>query len=222
MNLLATSGLTEVLLAIAIGAIVSVAASVAVALITVRQRRQIADLARASLSLEAVKLATSLAEGKDSGLIHQVLESAVADVAADQQLSMRLVRAALIANLPDSPRVLKHQTVNFDQLPVELSRIQNDAALRAAESGKPVISLQSLQEESAAAEPVERGQIDPLPQWVISMPVGQAGGQDAWVMSVEGLVERRAADNLLSSVGRLLYYAEMLDLFRKDRGKKTE
>jgi hypothetical protein len=224
MTLLATTRLGDLVIAVAVGTIAVGVASAGLAGLGARQRRRVQSLAQASFDFEVMAGAALRANREQSELIHDVLRSAVEDVASDQELADGFVTGAIFAPAPDgSLEILEGQTVNLEGpesgLRVRPGETGVGEAIRAS---NPVVTVfRSPLEESTIQDPEQRGRINPALRWIIAVPILAEDDNPVWVLSIAGLVETRTADQLQSSVGHLLYYREFLELLLKGiAGKK--
>jgi hypothetical protein len=211
------STVSNVLVAVGAAVAASVAVTAALGLITLRdERRNRVLLQDSKASASELEHAAAEAEKESRAVIHDVLESAVAEVAADQQLSSGLVRGALFAREPDgSLRIVEGQTVGFESREEARIRIQpgESGTGEAAKAGLPAVTVfRSVLDETTIEDPEERARIDPSLRWIISVPVLGGDHQAVWVLSVDGLVEPRTQEQLQSSVAHLLYYGRILEL----------
>ena len=217
----------DVLSAVAVAAVVSIVGTLALSALRLRdQRRNHALLAEVKATRAALLSAAEKSEERDIDVIHDVLENAVEEVSADQRLPVGLIRGAIFARQADeSLRILKGQTVGFASSDETNIRIQigESGAGQAAGSGRPVITLfDSALEDSTIRDAAERHRIDPSLRWIIALPVFGAGPEVLWVLTVDGLVERRTQAELRSSVGHLLYYREILSLLLRTHTEREE
>lgn len=215
------STFTDLLTAIGVGLAASVAVSVAVTVRKLLDERQNRALLTPSGPVDTERAAVA-AEEKDTGVIRDVLASAVADVAVDQKLAPSLVRGSLFQLRDGSLRMLKDQSVGFGAPDEALIRIQlgETGVGEAAEKGNPIITVfRSPLEESTISDPEARKRINPALRWIISIPILEPDGKPFWVMAIDGLVEPRTTEQLHSSVARLLYYREIFEMLVNARGR---
>ncbi len=161
-------------------------------------------------------------EKSQASLLSDVLQSAVSDVARDQELHERDVGGALCARSTDSSmRFVEGQTVNLD-LRAEAGAggaagLVGHVCAAAAARGKPVVTVH---EDSLEADDNEaRSPSESEPRWAIAVPIFAADNCPIWVLYLEGRGERRDAEQLESSVGSLLYYREVLELLLKSKAE---
>jgi hypothetical protein len=196
---------------------------------TYRANRRNTRLADRASSPAAVALAAQTVESSDQEVLHDILKTAVRDIASQQELSVGRVRGALFQREGDgSLRILAGQTVGFDSPQEEEIRIQlgESGVGEAAAFGEPVITtFRSPTEESTIVDPANRALIDPNLRWIIAVPVAGQQPETQWVLSIDGLIEGRTQDELRQSVVRLLYYRELLELLLRaqaGRGQKRQ
>ena len=221
------SGLPDLVIAVLTGLGASVALSAVLGLRRLYDEKRNRSLMESRETPGAIKYAAAVAELEDSEVIHDVLESAVADVAADQQLPPAFVRGALFAQQQNdkSLRILAGQTVGFEDQDEALIEMQEGktGVGEAAESAHPVITVfESPQIQTTIEAEKEREQINPALRWIISVPILESGGKPLWILTVEGLVESRTTEQLRSSVARLLYYQEILEMLVHARARAKQ
>jgi hypothetical protein len=217
MTLLATTQL-DLLAAVGVGVAGVLVSSVVLVGLRAGQQRRVQSLAEASVNFERMAMAAKEAEFQQSKLIHDVLESAVADVASDQQLPDGLVTGAIFTQEADqSLRILEGQAINLEAPEFELRIRPGETGVgEAARTGSPVVAVfKSPLQESTIEDPEERARINPALRWIIAVPVVPEDHHALWVLSISGLVEPRTQEQLERSVGHLLYYREFLELLLK-------
>jgi hypothetical protein len=218
MTLLAAIQPVDVLAAVGVGVAGVGLASGGLAWLRARQRKRVQQLVSASVDFEAMANAASRAQREKPELIHEVLRSAVADVAADQRLADGLVTGAIFGAGPDgSLRILEGQTVNLNGTEYAIEVWPGETGVgEAFQTGNPVVTVfRSPFEESTIQDPKQRELINPALRWIIAIPVVAGDHHALWVLSIAGLVDVRSPEQLQSSVGRLLYYREFLELLLK-------
>lgn len=210
--------LRDVLSAISFGLAAAGLAFAGLSVIALRQRRRVSRLAKAPVEVEHIQKAVLHAERKQSAVLQDVLESAIADVALDQKLSPRLVRGALYAASPsDGWRVV--QVVDSEYVSGAGSQswgmqASGEGVSDAAAQRKPVVTICQRSEKNAPPVTDPDSSVSET-RWTIAIPVLGADSEPVWVLSVEGAGEARDAQQLHSSVGRLVYYREILELLLK-------
>jgi hypothetical protein len=223
MTPLAATHAAEVAIALGAGLLSSALAVIGLLLTRVRQRSHLKSLATATVDPAAMDQAAARAETEEQAFLREVLQGAVADVAADQRLAEGLVRGALYGlNEGQSVRVLEGETINFD--PAEIERIDKGTGeLGVSEvfkGGHPIVTVFGSAEENSLEEQELGESLDPALRWRIAVPVFGSGQEPIWVMGLDGLVEGRTSEELRSSVSHLLYYREVLELFLKTLATK--
>jgi hypothetical protein len=222
--LAATAG--DLIVAAGAGFLGVVVVSGGLALLSARQRLRVESLATASFTFEVMERAAQRAERENSELVHDVLQSAVADVAADQDLSDGVVAAAVfVAGRSGSLEPLEGPAFNLDRASVLLRMSSDETGVdQAIQGGHPVVTVfPSADEDATASETERRDWADSPLRWIISVPILAEDGRPVWVLSVAGLVEDRSPEDLQSSVGHLLYYGTFLELLLKRiAGKKDD
>jgi hypothetical protein len=214
MTMLATIA-TDVLTAVAVGIAAAGLVTAVLALLINRQRIRVTKLAHAHLEFNAVLEAAHSASEKQAELIREVLQSAVIDVADDQKLPQDLVSSAIFASPNDGPfEIVPGLAVNIEGSESGRRAHPGDIGVgEAAQGGHPVITV--FQSPFIGEDPQQRERVDPELRWVIAVPIFGGEQKPVWVLSVAGFFEPRSEDQLRSSVGRLLYYRELLELFLK-------
>jgi hypothetical protein len=206
----------QVLTALGVGLGAGVAAVAALLLISWFQRKRVIALAKTKVSDTDLSRAASEVAKDKSELLRKVVNSAIADVAADQNLPKDLVRGALFARSPGgSLRIPDGLAVNFRSHDEEVIAIRpgESGVGEAVSSGRPVITVfVSPGEDTTIQDETERARIDPDLRWIISLPIASPGEYAPWVLAIDGLTTARTQEQLRSSVGRLLYYVELLEL----------
>jgi hypothetical protein len=209
---------------VGVGLLAAGLASAGLAALRALQRRRVQSLAKQPVDFDSMKDAAQQIAKDEPEILHDVLQSAVADLAADQQLADGLVTGAFFVPAPDgSFEILEGQTVNLEGPDSELHIQPGETGVgEAIEEGKPVVTLfSSPLEESTIRDPEQRRLINPALRWIIALPILADDGRPVWVLSITGLVEPRTAEQLQSAVGHLLYYREFLELLLKRiAGKK--
>jgi len=106
--------------------------------------------------------------------------------------------------------------VNFDKIDEQTRLLSGESGVgEVVRSDTTVVTVFDDPRSSSADEPGESEVIDPALRWTIALPIGLADGRPLWVLRVDGLVESRSEGQLESSVARLLYYRELLELLLK-------
>lgn len=185
----------------ALGAVGLIA--VGLGLLNLTRWRRIKALARRTLSVESLHEAAAHAESEQAAVLADVLESAAADVAMDQELEPAQVRAALFSPQDGSWRLVACQPSGGSN--------PTDAPSHGGAPGE-------LTTEALRAATTERQAVVTMSEdsgWSITLPVLGAEGKPVWILDLESSVARDGVEQLHSAVGRLLYYREALELLLK-------
>jgi len=215
----------DVLSAIGVAVAASAAATTVLSVARARDlRRNRMLLADVSAAHTVVARAAADVEERDTKILRDVIKTAIGEVAADQELPERYLRGAIFARQPDGAlRILKDQHVGEDWRDKDISiRLGESGVGEAFEKGRPVVTVfGSPHEESTIRDPAERALINTDLRWIIALRVSGGEDEPQWVLAVDGLVEARSQEQLHSSVARLLYYREILELLLRSRAQKT-
>jgi hypothetical protein len=210
----------------ALGVAVAAAAMVSTGMVVLahRQRDHIFAIARADVDAIAMRLAAQRAQEDRSEIIKDMLRTAVGDVAKDQDLPDGLVRGAIFSWTNDrSITIVDDLAVNYegDNAYIQFLPGETDVG-DVFSSHSPVVTVFDDSASEAAGQYAERRKVINTPvRWIIALPIGLADGDPLWALSVDGLVESRSEEQLESSVARLLYYRELLELLLKGLARSS-
>jgi hypothetical protein len=205
----------DVLVAVGVGIAAAAIAVVGIALTTAGQRSRVKQLSRASVSFDSLLVASHQVRDKEGDLIGDALRTAVSDVAAEQHLGEGLVSGVIFAHSTGGAlEIVPGLTVNLEEPEAQLQARPAEAGIEeAVQTGQPVITVfRSAIDQNTTEDAGEREPIDPALCWVIAVPIASEAHEPLWVLRIAGIVEPRSEAQLRPSVGRLLYYRELLEL----------
>jgi hypothetical protein len=214
MILLGAIGI-DVLVAVGVGIATAAVAVVGIALTTAGQRSRVKQLSQASVTFDSLLDASHQVRDNESDLIKDALRTAVSDVAAEQHLGEGLVSGVMFApSTGGALEIVPGLTVNLEEQKAQLQAGSAEAGIEeAVQTGHPVITVfRSTIDQNPTEDAGKREPIDPDLRWVIAVPIASDAHEPLWVLRIAGIVEPRSEAQLRPSVGRLLYYRQLLEL----------
>lgn len=145
--------------------------------------------------------------------LRDLLETAAAEVASQQQLEESLVRAALLLPVGQSLRMIPGLAWHIDdpdELAVRIGPGQGSSG-RAFQTGQSNIAIYHDAHSDSSLPEQERRRVDSRLKWIISTPILGDEGAVVGVLNVDGLAEK-AKDDLVASAGSLAYWAQLAGL----------
>jgi hypothetical protein len=147
--------------------------------------------------------------------LRDLLSAVTRDMADAQNLDPAQLRAALYRKDGNVLRIVPGLTWHLDdpeELQIEIGLGEGSAG-KSFQTGRPNIAIyHEARNDTSLSDPLQRSRVDPSLKWVISAPILGQKGEVLGVLNVDGLTIERTWEQLRTSVGILIYWAQLAGL----------